>query len=54
MMMNMQWKEENNALNTNLSFSSFKEALAFVNQVGELAEKHAHHPDICIKKLQYC
>ena len=25
----------------------FKEALAFVNRVGELAEVQGHHPDIC-------
>lgn len=25
----------------------FREALAFVNRVGELAEKQGHHPDLC-------
>ena len=30
------------------AFSDFKAALAFVNQVGELAEKSDHHPDITI------
>ena len=30
------------------AFSDFKAALAFVNQVGELAEKSEHHPDITI------
>ncbi|MGE0681259.1 MAG: 4a-hydroxytetrahydrobiopterin dehydratase [Candidatus Binatia bacterium] len=30
------------------SFSNFKEALAFVNQVGDLAEQSDHHPDITI------
>jgi len=25
----------------------FKEALAFVNRVGELAEEQGHHPDVC-------
>ena len=25
----------------------FKEALAFVNRVGDLAEEQGHHPDIC-------
>ena len=28
-------------------FRDFKESLAFVNRVGELAEQQAHHPDIC-------
>lgn len=27
-------------------FKNFKEALAFVNKVGELAETEQHHPDI--------
>lgn len=27
-------------------FKNFREALAFVNRVGELAEEQAHHPDI--------
>lgn len=30
------------------SFRDFKEALAFVNKVGELAESEGHHPDIKI------
>lgn len=29
-------------------FQDFKEALAFVNRVGELAEQEGHHPDIAI------
>jgi 4a-hydroxytetrahydrobiopterin dehydratase len=28
-------------------FEDFKEAQAFVNRVGELAEQQWHHPDIC-------
>jgi 4a-hydroxytetrahydrobiopterin dehydratase len=28
-------------------FANFREALTFVNQVGELAEEQGHHPDIC-------
>jgi 4a-hydroxytetrahydrobiopterin dehydratase len=27
-------------------FTNFREALAFVNRVGELAEEQGHHPDI--------
>ena len=27
--------------------ANFREALAFVNRVGELAEEQGHHPDIC-------
>ena len=29
-------------------FKNFKEALAFVNKVGEIAEAEGHHPDIHI------
>lgn len=29
-------------------FKNFKEALAFVNKVGDLAESEGHHPDINI------
>lgn len=29
-------------------FKEFKEAMAFVNQVAELAESEGHHPDISI------
>lgn len=28
-------------------FPNFREAHAFVNRVGELAEEQGHHPDIC-------
>ena len=28
-------------------FKDFREALLFVNRVGELAEAQGHHPDIC-------
>ena len=29
-------------------FRNFREALAFVQQVGELAESEGHHPDFCV------
>ena len=28
-------------------FADFRQALQFVNRVGELAEEQGHHPDIC-------
>jgi 4a-hydroxytetrahydrobiopterin dehydratase len=28
-------------------FANFREALAFVQQTGELAETEGHHPDLC-------
>lgn len=34
------------ALERDYEFRDFAEALAFVNRVGELAERENHHPDI--------
>jgi 4a-hydroxytetrahydrobiopterin dehydratase len=36
------------AIQKKFTLGGFKEALTFVNQVGELAEKFDHHPDIVI------
>jgi 4a-hydroxytetrahydrobiopterin dehydratase len=36
----------NGALQREFLFRDFAEALAFVNRVGELAEREGHHPDI--------
>jgi len=33
-------------LERSFRFKDFKEALAFTNQVGELAEQEGHHPDL--------
>ena len=30
------------------TFTDFKQALAFVNRVGEIAEQQGHHPDILL------
>ena len=40
------WKVEDNNLKKRYSFANFAESLAFVNQVGAIAEKHDHHPDL--------
>lgn len=40
------WKAENDVLSKRFEFKNFAEALEFVNKVGEIAEKHDHHPDI--------
>jgi 4a-hydroxytetrahydrobiopterin dehydratase len=29
-------------------FPDFRQALAFTNRVGELAEEQGHHPDLCL------
>lgn len=41
------WKViDNHHLKKEYTFKNFKEALAFTNKVGELAEAEGHHPDI--------
>jgi 4a-hydroxytetrahydrobiopterin dehydratase len=45
----MGWDEEGGALRRDFRFTDFAEALAFVNQVGEVAEEMDHHPDIDIR-----
>jgi 4a-hydroxytetrahydrobiopterin dehydratase len=42
------WAEVDGALEREFRFRDFAEALAFVNRVGELAERENHHPDIAI------
>ena len=39
-------KEDAKKLFKSFQFKDFKEALVFVNKVGELAEQEGHHPDI--------
>jgi 4a-hydroxytetrahydrobiopterin dehydratase len=42
-----EWKVvDEHHLSRHFKFSDFKSALAFVNRVGDLAEKVGHHPDI--------
>ena len=43
------WKIESGELTRTFEFKDFRAALKFVNQVGELAEAAAHHPDIDIR-----
>jgi len=43
------WKVENeHHLHREFSFPDFRQALAFVNRVGEIAEQEGHHPDILL------
>ena len=46
------WQTINDRLEKTFTFGSFAEALAFVNKVGELCEKHNHHPDICLQNYK--
>ena len=40
------WQTETDVLRKRFEFENFAEALAFVNRVGEIAERFDHHPDI--------
>jgi len=41
-------RDREHKLRKQFTFEDFKEALAFVNKVGEVAEQEQHHPDIKI------
>ena len=43
-----RWAEVKGALERELRFRDFAEALAFVNRLGAAAEEANHHPDVCI------
>ncbi|MBC5994093.1 4a-hydroxytetrahydrobiopterin dehydratase [Pontibacter cellulosilyticus] len=38
------WREEDNKLKRTLEFKDFKAAMAFMNQVADVAEEINHHP----------
>ena len=42
------WREEGDAIVRDFELKDFAAAMAFVNQVGEMAEGANHHPDILI------
>jgi 4a-hydroxytetrahydrobiopterin dehydratase len=42
------WEEADGALQRTFELPSFREAIAFVDRVAELAEQENHHPDIAI------
>lgn len=43
------WSEIDGALTREFSFDGFREAIAFVDRVADLAEAEDHHPDIDIR-----
>lgn len=43
------WERAGAEITRTYRFRDFREALAFVNRVGELAERAGHHPDIDIR-----
>jgi 4a-hydroxytetrahydrobiopterin dehydratase len=42
------WRRAGKAIERVYRFTDFRAALAFVNRVGELAERQQHHPDIAL------
>lgn len=42
------WSREGKKIVKKYSFSNFKEAMAFVNRVADIAEEEGHHPDIFV------
>ncbi|CUU03432.1 MAG: 4a-hydroxytetrahydrobiopterin dehydratase [Fimbriimonadales bacterium] len=47
-----EWRREGGEIVRGFTFRNFREALAFVVQVGMLAERMDHHPDITIRYKQ--
>jgi 4a-hydroxytetrahydrobiopterin dehydratase len=43
------WKVENGELVRTFQFEDFRASMRFVNQIADLAEEAAHHPDIDIR-----
>lgn len=43
------WVQNKNlSITKEFKFKDFKEAIAFVNKIAEIAESEGHHPDICV------
>jgi 4a-hydroxytetrahydrobiopterin dehydratase len=42
------WRREGQSLVRDLKFADFKEAIAFVGRVADVAEEANHHPDILV------
>jgi 4a-hydroxytetrahydrobiopterin dehydratase len=43
------WERAGSQIKRTYRFEDFREALAFVNRVGDLAERAGHHPDIDVR-----
>jgi 4a-hydroxytetrahydrobiopterin dehydratase len=42
------WKENNDELTKTFNFKDFVQAVLFVNNIKNIAEKNQHHPDVYI------
>ncbi|HYA56669.1 MAG TPA: 4a-hydroxytetrahydrobiopterin dehydratase [Nitrososphaerales archaeon] len=43
------WKHEGKFITKTIEFDHFMDAIAFVNEVAEAAEREEHHPDINLR-----
>jgi 4a-hydroxytetrahydrobiopterin dehydratase len=44
-----EWAQSGESLTRTYGFDDFREAIAFVGRIADLAEEHQHHPDIMIR-----
>lgn len=42
------WQRDGGSIRKTYKFNGFREAVAFVNEVADLAERADHHPDLLI------
>lgn len=42
------WSVAGNKIRRDFKFKDFKQAMAFVNQMAQIAEAEGHHPDFCV------
>ena len=42
------WSRDGDALTASFRRKDWRDALSFVNQIGDEAERRDHHPDVCI------
>ena len=47
------WAMDLGMLRREFRFRDFKEAMAFANRVGDVAEEEGHHPDIFVNRWKY-
>ncbi|MBN4080814.1 4a-hydroxytetrahydrobiopterin dehydratase [Caldithrix abyssi] len=42
------WSFKDNAIHKTITFKTYMDGIAFVNQLAEVAETHNHHPDLTV------
>lgn len=47
------WDRNGDVIQKDFLFQNFKEALTFINKVGEIAEMEGHHPDILLHEYKH-